>query len=174
MIKLWQWIKSNAEIAWWYLKQTGIETIGCQILILGYLPNRTGLIVSVIVYALLHFILFKWQVVALCVPFGIILGWGGSVCAFRHNIRLDILINHTSDKCFSCYGYPFHNRCFGMAIWNNKEMDKVENKVYDIILKWYGEIFSADEEEGICELAKEVVKIVRSEKINKKRRRFYV
>ena len=53
-------------------------------------------------------------------------------------------------------------------------MDKVENRVYDIILKWYGEIFSADEEEGICELAKEVVKIVRDEKTNKKDRRFYV
>ena len=75
MNKLWQWIKSKAEIAWWYLKQTGIETIGCQILILGYLPNRTGLIVSVIVYSLLHFIKFSWQVPALCVPFGIILGW---------------------------------------------------------------------------------------------------
>jgi hypothetical protein len=66
---------NKLQQAWWYLKQTGIETIGCQIIILGYLPNRTGLIVSVIVYALLHFILFKWQVVALCVPFGIILGW---------------------------------------------------------------------------------------------------
>jgi len=63
------------KTAWWYIKQVGVETIGCQILILGYLPNRTGLIISVIIYSLLHFIKFSWQVPALCVPFGLILGW---------------------------------------------------------------------------------------------------
>ena len=65
---------------WWYLKECLMEEFFCRgfllsiLLPLLHLGGWTGVILSTIVYALGHFILYNWQMVVACIPFGLFLG----------------------------------------------------------------------------------------------------
>lgn len=67
--------KDNLEKAWDYLKQVFLEEGGWRAILLGFLPNWTGYLISSILYGLSHAVGFTWQMVLGSTIFGFILGW---------------------------------------------------------------------------------------------------
>jgi len=63
---------------YWYIKQVITEEVLCRVTILGilayYINDWLAIIISSIIYGLLHFILFKWQMVIASFMFGIPVG----------------------------------------------------------------------------------------------------
>jgi membrane protease YdiL (CAAX protease family) len=84
----------------WYAKECLLEEFGCRFILLGFvLPwlhmgGLTGIIISAIVYALLHFILYSYQMVLVCIPFGLFLGFVYTILPLSWNIVLCIVLHY--------------------------------------------------------------------------------
>ena len=63
------------EKAFWYIKQVCFEETLFRVIILGFLPCNLMLVVSSLIYAMSHLILFKWQFALMTLPLGLFLGW---------------------------------------------------------------------------------------------------
>lgn len=70
----------NEPNTWWYFKECLLEEIAARGVLLGivlpwlHLGGWVGVGISAAVYALAHFILYSWQMAAVCIPFGLFLG----------------------------------------------------------------------------------------------------
>ena len=65
-----------SEASWfWYLKESVSEEVLFRYVIFWIIGGWVGVIVSTIVYALAHKILFDWKVTLLCIPLGFVLSY---------------------------------------------------------------------------------------------------
>lgn len=109
----------------WYLKECLLEEVGFRGFILGivlpliHLGGWTGVILSTIVYALAHFVLYSWQMVVVCIPFGLFLGsiylWLLSIFDFSHAALIVVFI---------CLGVHFGIAAGAYQFMYFKELEK--------------------------------------------------
>jgi len=74
-------MKEKESPLFWYLKEVVSEEVLFRLCILGLIHFYVGfsfwfsIVLSSVVYGVIHFILFKWQMVLVSTLFGVLLGW---------------------------------------------------------------------------------------------------
>lgn len=110
-------IKNILSAMYAYLKQVCFEEMIFRCVILGAIwycfSWQAGIIVSAIIYALVHLVQFKWPMAVVSFVLGIVLGWIWFNTYIPMNVVMIVCVHYIAG--FVCWALGFTNK------WSRKE-----------------------------------------------------